>query len=125
MVTVTYEKARGLRQKHERPDGYQIGTSKTIGVPVASLFEAWANEEQRRRWLADDQLSVSKATPSKSLRAKWGKDGGRVDVNFYAKGDSRSQLSLTHGRIPGPETAAELKEFWSERLLELKNLLEG
>ncbi len=28
MVTVTYEQARGLRQKHEMADGYEISRSK-------------------------------------------------------------------------------------------------
>jgi hypothetical protein len=28
-VTVTYEQARGLREKHEKPGGYQISVSRT------------------------------------------------------------------------------------------------
>lgn len=33
MVTVGYEQARGLRQKHEKPTGFDVGRSKTFPVP--------------------------------------------------------------------------------------------
>ena len=32
MITVEYEKARGLRKQHEMPDGFQISKSKTIAA---------------------------------------------------------------------------------------------
>jgi Domain of unknown function (DUF4287) len=30
MVTVTYEQQSGMRQNHERPDGFQISVSRTL-----------------------------------------------------------------------------------------------
>src|SRR5438105_10233383 len=45
MVAVTYEQARGLREKHEKPDGYSISVTKTIAVPGAKLIQAWADEK--------------------------------------------------------------------------------
>jgi 3-methyladenine DNA glycosylase/8-oxoguanine DNA glycosylase len=30
MVAVTYEQARGLRDKHQKPEGYEISVSRTI-----------------------------------------------------------------------------------------------
>jgi hypothetical protein len=33
-VTVGYEQARGLCEKHQRPEGFSVGVSKTVGVPV-------------------------------------------------------------------------------------------
>ena len=39
-VTVGYERARGLRDKYQTPAGYQAGASKTVNVPLATLFGA-------------------------------------------------------------------------------------
>ena len=41
MVTVTYEQARGRRERHETPAGYQVSVSRTVGVPLARLYAAW------------------------------------------------------------------------------------
>ena len=71
MVTVTYEQARGLRQKHQTATGYTANASRTIGVPVDRLFEAWSDAALRGRWLPDAELTIRKATPGKSLRISW------------------------------------------------------
>src|SRR5437867_3880146 len=47
MVTVTYEQASGLRDKHQRPEGYQISVSRTLNAPVTKLFKSFANEKAR------------------------------------------------------------------------------
>src|SRR5438445_12519365 len=53
MVTVGYEKERGLRRDHQKPDGYEISRSKTIAAPLAELFAAWQDGKRRGRWLKD------------------------------------------------------------------------
>ncbi|SRR6266545_2957584 len=45
MVTVTYEQARGLREKHQKPNGYQISVSRTIKAPLGKLFKSFADEK--------------------------------------------------------------------------------
>src|SRR5688500_12434104 len=42
MVTVSYEQARGLRDKHEKPGGYQISVSRTVHSSLANLYKAVA-----------------------------------------------------------------------------------
>src|SRR5687768_13599164 len=56
MVTVTYEQQRGLRDKHQRPDGYQISVSRTINAPVTKLFKAVNDDKRRRAWLDEKGL---------------------------------------------------------------------
>src|SRR5262245_24402010 len=51
MVTVAYEQERGLRAKHQQADGFATGVSRTVGVPVDTLYGAWHNARKRRRWL--------------------------------------------------------------------------
>ena len=49
MVTVGYERIRGLRAKGQgRDGGYAAGKSRTFDVPVKRLFNAFANARTRR-----------------------------------------------------------------------------
>ena len=50
-VTVGYERARGMRALHERPDGFSGNAGKTFPVPVERLFAACV-EPGRPRALA-------------------------------------------------------------------------
>ena len=123
-IAGTYERARGTRQRHEMPDGYQVSASATVSVPLAALYEAWTDERLRGRWLSDGALAVRKATPEKSLRLAWDAGASRVDVNFYAKGAARSQVTLQHSRLPDAAAGERMKAYWKEQLGRLKGLPE-
>lgn len=124
MVTVTYEQARGLRDAHEKPGGYQISVSRTVNVPLANLYKAVANEKSRSRWLSENGLEVRKATPNKSMRVTW-KDGKTsLELNFYPKGDGKSQVVVQHSKLPDAKTAAKMKTFWGQALDRLREVLE-
>jgi len=123
MVTVGYEQARGRRQVHQKTDGYAASASKTIAVPVSALYEAWADETTRLRWLPGATLTVRKASPGRSMRITWD-DGTRVDADFYAKGDGKSQVSIQHSKLPDDQAVARMKAYWSESLDRLRSLLE-
>lgn len=124
MVTVGYEQDRGLRKKHERPDGFEISSSRTIGAPVATVYAAWIDSGTRGRWLRASPFTVRKATDRKSLRLTWNEPDTRVEVQFSAKGAGRSQLTVQHGRLPSAAAAERMKAWWKMRLNDLKNLLE-
>jgi Domain of unknown function (DUF4287) len=120
MVTATYEHARGLRDAHEKPTGYQISVSRTVNVPLASLYKAVANEKSRGLWLAEDGLVVKKATANKSLRVTW-KDGKTsLEIDFYSKGAAKSQVVVQHSKLPDAKAAAKMKIFWGAALDRLR-----
>jgi hypothetical protein len=121
-VAVSYERARGLREKHQTPSGYQVGASKTIGAPLARLYAAWTDARTRRRWL-DAKFTVRKATAEKSMRITW-EDGSNVDVLFYAKGAARSQVTVDHRKLADAEAVERMRAYWRERLARLQELLE-
>lgn len=123
MITVGYEQARGLRQQHEKADGFAANASKTIGVSVLHLYEAWANDDQRRQWLPDAALTIRKATPGKSLRITWA-DGTDVDVNLTSRGEAKSQVAIQHSRLADAQAVATMKAYWRAGLEALKAFLE-
>src|SRR5262245_49559229 len=54
MITVEYERARGLRVVNQKCSGdFSVSKSKTIPVPLARLYRAVADAKTRARWLAD------------------------------------------------------------------------
>ncbi|MBI3242153.1 MAG: hypothetical protein HYZ49_07660 [Chloroflexi bacterium] len=124
MVTVGYEQARGLRQKHQKPEGFQVSASKTLAAPVETVFKAWHDARARKKWLAEP-IAVSKATPGKSLRLKWGDGKSSADVNLYVKGEAKTQVTVQHSKLKSAKEAAAMKKFWGEALNALKASLEG
>lgn len=122
-VTVGYERIKGLRAKGQRRDGsYEANKSRTFDVPVSELFEVWADERKRQRWLNGGKVRVRTATAPKSMRLDW-TDGGIVAVGFMAKGKEKSSVAIQHTKLPDRETAERLKKYWAERLDALGELL--
>ena len=124
MVTVTYEQARGLRKPHERPDGYQISVSRTANVPIAKLYQAFANNKARNAWLAEDGLTVRKAATNKSMRVTWNDVKTSLEINFYPKGDDKSQVVVQHSKLPNAKASATMKTYWTRALDRLRASLE-
>jgi hypothetical protein len=115
-----------MRAPGQRADGtYSVSASKTVEVPVETLFEAFLDDGVRERWLGEFELSVRTARSGKSMTAAWGDASTRLSIGFYAKDAGRSQVALAHEKIADPQQADQLKAFWRERMNLLKKLLEG
>jgi uncharacterized protein YndB with AHSA1/START domain len=125
MVTVAYEQARGLREKHQKTSGYSANSSKTFAVPLAKLYKAWSETKLRRRWLTEEGILIRKATPEKSMRITWSDGKTSVSVNFYAKGEAKSQVALEHDKLPDAKTVAKIKTYWAAALERLQNILQA
>jgi hypothetical protein len=117
-ITVGYERARGLRDaRQRRGGGYEVSTTRTVNVAVERLYEAFL--------ALDLPLSVRTTRPNRSARFDWEDGATRVIVDFEAKGDAKSTISLVHERLPDAETAERTKAAWRERLAALKAELEN
>lgn len=125
MLTVAYEQERGLREKHQTPEGFQVSASKTVAARVSALFGAWSSDETRTAWLGPVDLSVRRSTPGRSIRIAWADGKSTVDVNFYSKGPEKSQVVVDHKRLSSAAEVERMKEYWSAALERLKELLES
>ena len=123
MVAVTYEQARGLRDKHQKPEGYEISVSRTIEAPVGKAFKAWTDEKARKQWLPAN-FEIRKATTNKSLRITWVDGKTSLAVAFLPKGADKSQVVAQHSKIPDAKGAAKMKTFWAQALDRLKAQIE-
>lgn len=122
MVAVTYEQARGLRARHEKPEGFEISVSRMISAPVSTTYKTWSDEKIRKTWLPVD-FKVSKATKDKSLRLIWEDGKTRVAVAFTPKGD-RCQVVAQHSKLANEKAAAKMKRYWSDALERLRKKIE-
>jgi uncharacterized protein YndB with AHSA1/START domain len=123
-VTVTYERARGLRAINQKCDGsFSTSVSRTVAVPVEKLYDTWSDVKLRARWLPAAPLTVGKATPNKSIRFAWKEGRSRVKVDFLAKGPFKSQATLDHENLPNATSVKQSKLYWSEALERMKTVL--
>jgi uncharacterized protein YndB with AHSA1/START domain len=124
MVTVTYEQARGLRDKHQKPSGYEISVSRTLNAPLTKVFKAFTDEKVRARWLPEDGLSIRKAIPNKSLRLTWIDGKTSVAVSFVGKTDGKSQVAVQHSKLASAAASTKMKAYWGQALERLRASLE-
>lgn len=121
MVTVGYERIRGLRDKGQRRGGlYEAGKSKTFAVPINTLYRACSNARIRSRWLPNE-IKVRTAHPNKTMRLGW--NDTLVQFYFMAKGAKKSAVNVQHQKLRDRDAVAKSKAFWDERLKALSELL--
>jgi hypothetical protein len=122
-VTVGYERIKGLRSVGQRRDGlFEASKSKTFGVPLTRLYGAFHNSRTRARWLPGVDLTIRTATRGKSMRITW-PDRTSLEVGFTRRGPAKSQVALQHGKLPDRAAATRMKEYWTERLAALQDVL--
>ena len=126
MITVGYEQAKGLREKHERADGhYDISVSRTLKVPIAKVFAAWQNEKERKKWLGKNGLVIRTTNANKSMRITWVDRKTSLELYFYSKGPAKSQLVVQHSKLLNANATAKMKTYWSKNLDRLKEFLKA
>ena len=124
-VIVEYEEARGVRQPNVQRDGtFQVGASKAIAAPVASILAAFSVAAERERWLPDAPIGDIEHMSGDRLRFAWAGGPSRVTVSVSTTG-SRRTVDVLHDRIAEGEAAQALKATWRGRLTAHRVLLEG
>jgi hypothetical protein len=123
MVTVGYERIRGLREKGQRRDGtFEVNKSKTVSVSVDRLYRAFAEKRRRSKWLPGSEVTVRTSRRNESIRFTWD-DGLPVEARFTAKGAGKSQVTVEHRGLPDRAAAEARKAYWTERLAALAELV--
>lgn len=124
-ITVSYERARGLRAVGERAEGFAVTAQKTVEVPVGRLFDAFVDGSLRQRWLPGAEFRERSTTRPKVAHFDWADDGSRLHVTFEARSDHRSTVAVDHARLASVEEVERMKAYWRGALTTLKTELEG
>ena len=123
MVANVYEQHARMHEKHERTGGYEISVSKIFQVDVRMIYDAWSTNEKRRRWLQESPLKITAPTRNKSIRAQWANGQSRLSIDFYSKGENKSQVVVQHMKLPSLKAAEDMQTFWKEKLDALEGML--
>lgn len=113
-VTVAYEQARGLRDPGQRQDGlFEASVSRTVSLDPVPALEALADVVAAETGVEPLSRNVGARHPT----ARFHLDGGEfVLAGSSPRGEGRSSISLTWGRMPDGSRVAELKATMREWL---------
>ncbi len=119
-VTVGYERARGMRARNERPEGFEVSVSKTLAIPAMDAWRAFVEPSRRARWLdLALRMRTGTRTMGRSARFDVPAEGTRVNVYLTPKSDDRTTVTVTHVKLEGADDVAVHRTAWKERLARL------
>ncbi|MFM9107039.1 MAG: DUF4287 domain-containing protein [Chloroflexota bacterium] len=115
-VTVSYERARGLRAVNQKTDGFAVSVSRTLDV-APDLVSAWfTHDALRDRWLEPGLLSLRTVQLGRSARFNVAGGDTRLAVWLSAKPGGRTGVQVQHERLPDADAVDHWRAFWKERL---------
>lgn len=123
MVCVEYERARGLRVRHQTADGFSVAISRTLAARLPHLYAVTASAAQRRKWFPAGAFEPSSQTRDKYFRGRW-KQGPRLEIGFYARAAGRSQIAVQVSRLAKKADVEPVRRSWKAALGRLQSLLE-
>jgi len=120
-VTVGYERLTGRRANLQNVGGFAASGSLTVATDLEHLYDTATDARRHRKWLPTGVV-VHKATRPKSMRATSGDGAKSISFYFYAKGPSKSQVTVQQEKLASQAAALKLKKIWAASLKDLAAL---
>jgi hypothetical protein len=119
MVTVEYERSRGLRAVNQTSTGFNVSVHGTFPVPISKLFSAW-------RKIADGhglhESGIKKDAKKGSMVIRYTAEPGkpRYIAMFMAKTKSSSRIGFEAMRLPKKPDVERQRRIWKKALEEAR-----
>jgi hypothetical protein len=123
MIAVEYERARGLRVRHQTASGFSVAISKTIPTSLSRLYAATANSVQRRQWFPKGAFELSSQTKDKYFRGSWNQSA-RLEIGFFAKVQDKAQIAVQVSKLAKQADVELEREAWKAALSRLQQRLQ-
>jgi uncharacterized protein YndB with AHSA1/START domain len=141
MVTVAYERERGLRKVGESEDGFQVGVQRTFMPDPSAAWQLVTGPEGLAAWLgpgAPDRLvegatyeldngtrgEVRVVEPGSHLRLTWQPTdwpaASTVQVRVSESDAGRGTIVFHHEQIPTEELREAMRVHWTDVLAGLR-----
>jgi hypothetical protein len=141
-ITVSYERARGLRVKNQRLSGhYEVTVSKVLDVPFERVARALSLPAERSAWLRGADPAIERGLEealtgedAKTVRIRPGKDaklrypvadGKRVELYVGPKAGGRSSIVVAVSKIPSAAEMEAQRAAWRRAFEGLKAYFES
>jgi hypothetical protein len=126
MVTVQYERARGLRVTHQTERGFAVAVSTTVATSVSKLYAETVSAARRKRWFPTGSFAPSSKKRNKYFRGSW-KKTARLAIGFAAKDakGGKAQIALQVSKLASKAEVERERAAWKSALRKLKRGLEG
>jgi hypothetical protein len=141
-ITVSYERARGLRAKNQRMSGhYEVSVSKVLDVPLERVADALSRPADRAVWLRGSDPEIERGLRealsgenARTVRIRPGKlatlrypvaDGKRIELYVSPKAAGRSSIAVAVTKIPSAAAMEAQRAAWRRAFAGLKAHLEG
>jgi len=136
MITVTWERARGLREENQSCTGtFQVSVSRAIAAPAKWIVDFINDGKSRRQWLKaaspalgkalEDAFAGGKSMELKKpgyarMRYKW--LSSIVELRATEKADGKSSLVADSSDLPDADAVAVRREAFSQALDRLREI---
>lgn len=118
-VTGEYERARGLRDRNQKADGYSANISKTFAGDADTVLHSFTDTRKRNKLLGAVKATVSSINEANTtIHLKW-RDGSRAGIRVVNKGAGKVQVVVQHSKLATADDVAKMKAYWKDVLAKL------
>lgn len=122
MVAVSYERAKGLRALNQKCDGeFSVSVTRVMDAPLSKLYAVATKDPAG--WFPKGAFEETSRTKDKYWRGKWKE--GRLEVGFYAKGESRAQIALQSNKLADQALVEKERAIWKKAIDRLQAIVEA
>lgn len=123
-VTVQYERARGLRDRHETTRGFQVSVQRTVRAPPEAAWAAvraallpGAEWREGAEWDVDGVPVTVRIARADQLRFWWhGPDGRSTAVVTREERPTGTAVRVQCEGLPSREAVEAMRSLWREAL---------
>ena len=134
-ITVSYERARGVRAANQRVDGaFEVSASKVVAASAKQLVKAFTDRRERERWIGDANPKLARAlaagladNKSKGIvvrldglvrfRYKW--DDTTVQFYMSPKPAGKYIVTVQHMKLANGDAVETYRTQWKTALAAL------
>lgn len=134
-ITVSYERARGVRAVNQRCDGdFEVSASKVMTADAKTFVKAFTDARRRGSWakgldagltkalatgLADKKSKGFVIRPDGMARFRYKWDGTTVQLYAYPKAGGKLNVTVQHTRLPNGDAVEPYRKQWKAALAAL------
>jgi uncharacterized protein YndB with AHSA1/START domain len=122
-LTVSYERARGMRARHQMANGFSVSVTRTVDAGPDRVLAAFTDEMVRATWMPVP-MRQRPTRARNTARFDWDEPRSRVVVSLAPRGDDRTTITVGHEQLPDADAGEQMKVRWREWLAALKAHLE-